>query len=118
MESLPATPAIRRAAAEAGGGCPPTCLVGLRGRCLFRNHCLCVRLLELPGGREVGGCFAGCKGLLMVSAGRVEVRLNDAPRLLHEGESCTIRRGERWQVRADEWADVLFFEEAAGATDR
>jgi len=54
----------------------------------------------------------------MVSAGRVEVRLNDAPRLLHEGESCTIRRGERWQVRADEWADVLFFEEAAGATDR
>jgi hypothetical protein len=99
--------------------CPPTCLGALRGRCLFRNHCLCVRLLELPDGREVGGCFAGCRGWLVVSAGRVEVRLNDAPRLLHEGESCTIRRGERLRVRAEEWVDVLFFEATtAGATER
>lgn len=117
-KSSPATPAPRWAYPETVAGCPPTCLGALRGRCLFRNHCLCVRLLELPDGREVGGCFAGCRGLLMVSAGRVEVRLNDAPRLLHEGESCTIRRGERLRVRAEEWADVLFFEETAGATER
>lgn len=87
------------------GAVPALC-----GRCLFRNHCLTIRLLGLPCGRDVAGCFAGCSGLLMVTHGQLEVDTAGRRRVLGEGEAWVLPSDEPFQLWVHETTDVVFFE--------
>lgn len=89
---------------------PESVASDLCGRCLFRNHCLTIRLLGLPCGRDVAGCFAGCSGLLMVTHGQLEVEAEGRRRVLHEGEAWVLPSGEPFHLWVEETTDVVFFE--------
>ncbi len=80
------------------------------GRCVFANHCLCVRLLGLPAGPDVSPCFAGCIGMVMVSHGLLEIETASGRRMLREGESRPLPPAEPSHVLARENTDVLLFE--------
>lgn len=80
------------------------------GRCLFRNHCLTIRLLGLPRGRDVRACFAGCSGLLMVTHGQLELETAGVHRVVREGETWTLPADGAFRLWADDTTDVVFFE--------
>jgi glyoxylate utilization-related uncharacterized protein len=84
---------------------PPLC-----GRCLFQNCCLRIRLLGLPGGRDLGPCFAGCRGLLTVTHGQIEVQTGDGSRLLREGEFWPLPASGDFHLWTEETSDVVLFE--------
>jgi hypothetical protein len=91
--------------------CPATA-GGLPGRCLFSNHCLCIRLLGLPCGCDVAECFAGCAGLLLVSHGQLEIETTDGHRVLREGDSLPLPSAEALHLWASsEFTDVVFIEQ-------
>jgi len=82
----------------------------LCGRCLFRNHCLTIRLLGLPCGRDVGASFAGCSGLLMVTHGQLEVETAGLRRVVGEGEAWPLPTEEAFHLWVEDTTDVVFFE--------
>jgi hypothetical protein len=83
---------------------------GLPCRCIFSNHCLCIRLLGLPAGSEISRCFAGCSGMLLVSHGSLELRSQSGKTNLTEGESVPLPLPEPTELWPAEATDVLYFE--------
>jgi len=88
----------------------PVAAGALSGRCLFANEYLCIWLLSVPCGRDVGPCFAGCVGMLMVSFGKLEIQSADGHRVLREGDSWPLPSGAPFHLWADGTTDVVFFE--------
>lgn len=104
LPQLDAVPCVFRRV-NAGLEMPP-----LSGRCLFANHCLCIKLLGLSAGDEVGACFAGSSGMLMVTHGALEARGHAIAMKLTEGDVIPLPLPdslELWPIGA---ADILFFE--------
>lgn len=82
----------------------------LPGRCLFSNHCLCIKLLGLPEGSEVSGCFSKCAGMLMVSHGTLEMRTGTGRACLTEGDSLKLPLREPTELWPGQATDILLFE--------
>jgi hypothetical protein len=88
----------------------PVAAGALSGRCLFANDYLCIWLLTVPCGRDVGGCFAGCDGILLVSFGKLQIQTADGHRVLRQGDSWPLPSGAPFHLWADGPTDVVFFE--------
>jgi hypothetical protein len=94
-----------------GGLAPRNHGEGICSRCLFQNECLRIRLIGLCGSKDLAGCFAGCRGVLTVSFGEVQVEVGGASRTLQEGDSLPLpARADSFHLWAKERADVVFFE--------
>lgn len=71
---------------------------------------MCIRLLEVPGGYELSPCLRDCAGLLVVSAGSVELLSNGNRQSLVEGDMWKLSSDECPQIRAVTWANVVLFQ--------
>lgn len=91
---------------------PQTILTSLGGtpkRLLFRNDCVQLVLVGLRAGQELQHFAPGTNLLMVVTYGRVAVRVDNRTTKLMEGEQYQVLPDANYSVRALEATDLLFF---------
>jgi hypothetical protein len=78
-------------------------------RLLFRNDCVQLVLVGLRAGQELKQFVPGVSLLMVVTFGRVLMRVDNRAQKLMEGEQYQVLPESNYTVRALEATDLLFF---------